>query len=260
MMKTRPLFRLDGKIALVTGSTRGIGRSIAVGLAEAGAKVWIHGRDTSSGEQLAKELGVSFVAADLSESKQVLELAEVIGREESKLDVLINNAGFETIMPFDCYRMDVFDRILQVNLRAPVQLTKALLPLLKKSPAASIVNITSIHGSTPAPNNSAYCMAKAALEMFTATLAVELGPLGIRINNLAPGAIRTDMNAELIDNLGPGTFDEWVPMGRVGLSDEMIGPALFLASEASSYVTGTTLLADGGYTRNLLRYRPQPEN
>ena len=259
-MELSPSFRLDGKIALVTGSTRGIGRSIAMGLAGAGARVWVHGRDHAQGEQLAKEIGGCFIGADLCEPSHVADLASAITAEESCLDVLVNNAGFETIMAFEHYRMSSFDRIMQVNLRAPVELTQLLLPLLKKSHAASIVNVTSIHATTPAAHNSAYCMAKAAMEMFTATLAVELGPLGIRINNLAPGAIRTDMNSKLLDTLGPGTFDQWVPMGRVGLADEMIGPVLFLASEASSYVTGTTLLADGGYTRNLLRYRPQSES
>jgi len=258
-MDPAPTFRLDGKIALVTGGTRGIGRAVGIGLAQAGAKVWIHGRASGPGEELAKEIGGRFIAADLSQPQSVQALAARLAAEEPRLDVLVNNAGMEHIMPFERYRMDLFDRVMQVNLRAPVELTQLLLPLLKKSPAASIINITSIHGSTPAPNNSAYCMAKAAMEMATATLSVELAPLGIRINNLAPGAIRTDMNAELFDALGPGTFDEWVPMGRVGNVGEMVGPVLFLASEASSYMTGATLVADGGYTRNLLRYRPQPE-
>ena len=253
-------FRLDGKVALVTGSTRGIGRSIACGLAQAGAKVWIHGRESAEGEQLEREIGGRFIKGDLSDASQIARIAQTIAEEESALDILVNNAGFETIMPFESYRMSVFDLIMQVNLRAPVELTKLLLPLLKRAHSASIVNVTSIHAQTPAAHNSAYCMSKAALDMFTATLAVEFGPLGIRVNNLAPGAIRTDMNSTLIDNLGPGTFDEWVPLGRVGTADEMIGPVLFLASEASSYVTGATLLADGGYSRNLLRYRPQSEH
>lgn len=257
-MKESPLFRLEGKVALVTGSTSGIGKSIAEALARAGAKVWVHGLNALAGERLASEINGRFISADLSEPEQVRWLASAIEDSEPCLDVLVNNAGFEVIMPFESYSMDVFDRILQVNLRAPVELTHLLLPSLKRSKAASIINVSSIHGTIPAPHNSAYCIAKAGLEMFTATLAVELGPLSIRINNLAPGAIRTNMNAKQLDALGPGTFDKWVPMGRVGVVEEMNGPVLFLASEASSYVSGITLTADGAYSRNLLRYRPQP--
>jgi gluconate 5-dehydrogenase len=99
-------------------------------------------------------------------------------------------------------------------------------------------------------------MSKAALHMFTSTLALELGPMGIRINNLAPGAVETDLNREVIDEIGRDKFGEWIPLGRVARVEEMIGPAIFLASSASSYVNGATLYADGGYKLNLVRYRP----
>lgn len=248
---------LEGKTALITGGTRGIGAAIARGFVAAGAKVYIHGRDREIGEISARQIGARFLKADLLDPEASAQIDSAL--PEPVLDILVNNAGAEVIMPFENWRMDVFDRIWQVNVRSLVDLTRKMLPRLKSSPASSIINVTSIHGRMPAPHNIAYSMAKAAVEMFTAGLAVELGPLGIRVNNLAPGATRTDMNSAMLDRLGPHTFDQWVPLGRVGSTDEMIGPALFLASEASSYLTGSTLTVDGGYVHNLLRYRAESE-
>jgi gluconate 5-dehydrogenase len=139
-----------------------------------------------------------------------------------------------------------------------VELTQRLLPLLKAAPGASIINVTSIHDTVPYPGNFAYAMSKAALAMFTRSAALDLAPYGIRVNNLAPGAVATDLNREVIEAIGDEKFREWIPLGRVAQSDEMVGPAIFLASDAASYLTGATLYADGGYMQNLLRYRPAP--
>jgi NAD(P)-dependent dehydrogenase (short-subunit alcohol dehydrogenase family) len=247
---------LDGKVALVTGSTSGIGKAIAQGFAAAGARVWVHGRNTEAGEALAAALGGRFVRADLSIEGEVAALAEVVQAAESKLDVLVNNAGVEIIMPIDQLRLDDLDMIWKVNVRAPFQLTHALLPLLKAAGGASVINITSIHDTMPYPHNAAYSASKAALAMFSKTIAVELAPQGIRVNNFAPGAVETEINREVIQEISEEKFREWIPLGRVAQTDEMIGPALFLASDASSYVTGTTLYADGAYLQNLVRYRP----
>lgn len=250
-------FSLAGKTALITGSTRGIGEALARGFAAAGASVWVHGRKVASGHRIADGLNGKFVQADLTQSAAIQELATRIANEQASLDILVNNAGLEVIMPFEDIDMPTFDRIWSVNVRAAVELTYLLLPLLKRSGAASIINLTSIHDTMPYPNNAAYSMSKAALAMFTKTLAVELAPYGIRVNNFAPGAIETDINREVIEAIGHDKFEEWIPAGRVGQIDEMIGPALFLASNASSYVTGTTLYADGGYLQHLVRYRPK---
>lgn len=137
----------------------------------------------------------------------------------------------------------------------PVELTQLLLPLLRRSGHASIINVTSIHAFVPHPGNFPYNMAKAALDMFTKSMAQELSPEGIRINNLAPGAVETDINGQILADMGHENFNQWIPIGRVAQTDEMIGPVLFLASDASRYITGTTLLADGGYLQNLVRYR-----
>jgi gluconate 5-dehydrogenase len=251
------LFSLDGRTALVTGSTRGIGEEIARGFAAAGARVWIHGREEARGNQLAGELHGRYIKADLARPEEVQKLAERLMAEESQLDILVNNAGLEVIMSLEQIDMVTFDLIWQVNTRAVVQLTHLLLPVLRRSPAGSIINITSIHDSVPYPHNAAYSMSKAALAMFTKVAALELAPFGIRVNNFAPGAVETDINRDVLDTIGRDKFREWIPLGRVAQTTEMIGPALFLASDASSYVTGATLYADGGYQQNLVRYRPE---
>lgn len=247
-------FSLAGKTALVTGSSRGIGLEIARGFAAAGARVWIHGRNSADGERVAQELGGRFVAADLMAERAVQALADEIVAVEPKLDILVNNAGLEIPMAIGDMDMDAFDQVWRVNLRAPIELIHRLLPCLR-TPGASIINVTSIHDTVPYANNSAYCAAKAALAMVTRTIAIELAPRGIRVNNLAPGAVETDSNRVVIERIGRATFKEWIPLGRAACPAEMAGPALFLASDAASYVTGETIYADGAYRHHLVRYR-----
>jgi NAD(P)-dependent dehydrogenase (short-subunit alcohol dehydrogenase family) len=257
-MDELPTLRLDGKVALITGSTRGIGRELATGFARSGARVWVHGRSQNEAEQLADELGGRFVVADLNEPNGVRAIAETVIAAESQLDVLVNNAGVEETMPIAAMDMARFDVVWHVNIRAPVELVHRLLPLLRAAPAASVINVTSIHDVVPYAQNSAYCASKAALAMVTRTIAIELGPEGIRVNNLAPGAVETDINREVLDQIGREQFREWIPLGRVAQTSEMVGPALFLAADASRYVTGATIYADGGYMQHLVRYRPEP--
>lgn len=248
---------VENKVTLITGSTRGIGKALARGFAEAGAKVWVHGREEGAGLALAKEIGGRFIAADLAHVEGPTVLARALAAEETQLDVLVNNAGFERASTVENIDLAMLHRTWQINLGSVVELTHLLLPLLKKSTAASIINVTSIHDLVPYPNYSAYSMSKAALAMFTKTACLEFAPMGIRINNLAPGAVETDMNRAEIAKVGADKFREWIPLGRVAQPEEMIGPALFLASDAARYVTGTTLYADGGYMQNLVRYRPE---
>ncbi len=247
---------LRGKTALVTGSTQGIGKALARGLASAGAYVWVHGRDPS-GEAFAHEIGGTFVQADLEIESEVAALTRKVLTETACLHVLINNAGLERIMPLETLDLAQFDRIWRVNVRAPAQIIRDLLPALKAARGASVINVTSIHEEVPYPSNAAYGVSKAALSMLSITAALELAPFDIRVNNLAPGAIETDINRAVIEKVGREKFNEWIPAGRVGRVDDVIGPALFLASDLSRYVTGTTLFADGGYRRNLVRYRPE---
>jgi len=243
---------LRDKIALVTGSSRGIGRAIAEAFECAGARVWFHG----TAEQNERQ---HYIRADFTNPADVQLLVQSISAAEKQPDILVNNAGIEPVMPLETIDLSNFDACFAVNVRAPLHLTTALLPLLKAASGASIINVTSIHDSVPYPHNAAYSMSKAALAMLTKTAAIELAPFKIRVNNLAPGAIETDINRDVIDWIGREKFAEWIPAGRVGTTDEVVGPALFLASDAASYVTGATLYADGGYRHHLVRYRaPNP--
>jgi NAD(P)-dependent dehydrogenase (short-subunit alcohol dehydrogenase family) len=238
----------------VTGSAQGIGKAIAEGFAAAGAHVWLADiRD--EGATVAEKVGGQFVKTDLRVSAEIQALAGRMASVEERLDVLVNNAGIDRPMTLPRLNMEAFDEVWKVNARAPVELSHLLLSLLRKSAGASIINVTSIHAFVPHPGLLPYNMAKAALDMFTKSMAVELSPQGIRINNIAPGAVETDINRQVLADMGYDNFNQWIPIGRVAQTSEIVGPALFLASDASRYVTGTTVVADGGYLQNLVRYR-----
>ncbi|MDR0719807.1 MAG: SDR family oxidoreductase [Treponema sp.] len=248
---TETLFLLKGKTAFISGGTRGIGLAIAIGMKEAGASVGIHGSKEDATRRIADEHGFSFVFADLKKREERESMAADLLKKLEVMDILVNNAGFEIQKKIsEAEETDLEDHF-QVNTKSPYRLVQALLPLLRKSASPAVINVTSIHQQVAVRNNGAYCMAKAALEMFTKVAALEFGPLGIRVNNLAPGAIETDMNRELIRKMD---FPSWIPLGRVGKTEDLVGPAIFLASGASRYITGATLYVDGGYKENLLRY------
>jgi glucose 1-dehydrogenase len=243
-----PVFAdLAGKSALVTGSTRGIGAGLADALERAGMQVIRHGLhdDTTAAGKA--------VAADLSHVDGVAALAEAVATRVDRLDVLVNNAGVE--LPARMEHLEERDvRItLDVNLTAPMLLVRELLPLLSGD-QASVVNVTSIHDDVPYSGNVGYVASKAGLEAATRTMALELAPHGIRVNSIAPGAIDTDMNRDVTDGMGREMFSSWIPLGRIGTVDDLVAPMLFLASNASRYMTGARLLVDGGYSLALLRY------
>ncbi len=244
-------FDLTGKTALVTGGTQGIGFAIAQGLKAAGANVWIHGLELQTTQRIAAENGFQALYGDLREDHAAERIADTFLSQERRLDVLVNNAGFEHYFPIENASEQEIRDMFSVNLRSPYFLLNRLLPALKNSPGASVINITSIHETVPVRTNGTYCMTKAALAMLTKVAALELAKYRIRVNNLAPGAILTDMNRAMVERMD---FSEWIPLGRVGDVKELAGPAVFLASDAASYVTGTTLFVDGGYHENLLRY------
>lgn len=254
-MNANELFSLRGRIALVTGSTRGIGKAIATGFVTAGARVYVHGRDEARGRRLADEIGAQFIRADLEHFNEVERLAAELSAREDRLDVLVKNAGFDIEAKLDNIGPELLARVMRVNFEAPVQLTRLVLPLLRRSASASVINITSIHDQVPYYGNAAYCSSKAALAMFTKTIALELGPEGIRVNTIAPGAVETEINRSILDEIGRENFAQWIPLGRVAEPGEIVGPALFLASNAASYVSGATLVVDGAYSHHLVRYR-----
>lgn len=252
-------FSVRDKVVVITGSTRGIGNALARAFHELGARVWIHGRDPEVCAAVASDLSGLWVAADLADPDGVDHLCETVLARTEVVHCLINNAAMEVPRSVAELENEFISTALHVNVTAPVMTTRLMLPALKAAGGASVINVTSIHESVPYAHNSVYCMSKAALGMFTKTAAIELAPLDIRVTNLAPGAIETDINRALIDEIGRDRFADWIPAGRVGHTSELVGAALFLASSASSYVTGTTLYADGGYSQHLVRYRPKDE-
>lgn len=248
---------LRGVRALVTGASGGIGAAIARAFASEGAHVIVHGRDPERTRQVAAEVRGDAVLADLGLPGGASELAAHVLRL-GDLDVLVNNAGFETDAGVEDLTDEVLGALFRVNLFAPITLVRELLGSLSASGRGAVINVTSIHESVPVAGNGGYAAAKAALASFTRTAAIELGPRGVRINNLAPGAIETEMNRHLIAQVGAERFARWIPLGGVGRVEDVAGAAVFLASSTSRYVTGTTLTVDGGYSHHLVRYTPDP--
>lgn len=252
--------RMKGKIALVTGSSRGIGNEIAKAYIEEGAKVYLHGSKESSIKDKAEQLGMPYVFCDLADIQSVKKMVGSIKDKEHELHVLVNNAGFEVRSYGECFSEKDYDSIMNINLKAPYFLTQLLLPLLKEGAknsgigGVSIINVSSVHEDIPCEENGVYCMSKAAMKMMTQISAIELAKYNIRVNNFSPGAIETDMNTEIIDTIGRDKFNKWIAAGRVANCMECREPAIFLATEASSYMTGTSLLLDGGLSKNLLPY------
>lgn len=245
------LFDLTGKVALVTGGTRGIGEAIAAGLKEAGADVWIHGSNENRTRAIAEDRGYKYCAGNLMELENVKIMVDKLKCVESKIDIIINNAGIDAECDIENADENYLDIVYNVNTKSPYFIIQELLPLMKNAGQGSIINVTSIHDIVPVRELTAYCMSKASLAMYTKVAALELAKYSIRVNNLAPGAIKTSMNEEIVKTMD---FDKWIPLGRVGDVSEIAGPAIFLASDASSYITGATLYVDGGYKENLLRY------
>jgi glucose 1-dehydrogenase len=257
---------LKGKTALVTGGARGIGRAISMSLAEAGCHVIVHTRRVSAetavfADELSVRSGVACdaVAADFRAPGDVAPMFEAIDQLGLGLDILVNNAGFETTFAAEDMPFEAWEAVLQVNLNAPFQCSQQAARRMKAQGSGGvIINISSIHDTVPRKGLSHYCASKAALKMLGHCTALEWAEYGIRVVNVAPGAIETDMNREAIDNFGRDKFEHWIPAGRVGNTGDVAGMVRFLCSADTGYVTGTDIYIDGGYMRNLVRYDDRP--
>ena len=245
---------LLGKRALVTGAGTGIGRGIAAEFALQGADVAVHFAHSRTGADgivdIARSCGVRCHAfkADFTHLEEIQELAAKATEFLGGLDVLVNNAGITTNIPFESVTPDQFDTLINVNLRSPFFLTQALLPHLLKSEYPSIINLTSIHALEGFPEHSVYAGTKGAIMSYTRQLAIELAPRGIHVNAIAPGAVAVENHYKVIENFDPEASGEHIPIGFTGLPEDIAKLAVFLASPDSRYIIGQTIVADGGTT------------
>jgi glucose 1-dehydrogenase len=250
--------RLKGKAALVTGSSRGIGRAIALRLAREGADVVVHyhgGAEPARAvaadiERLGRRAPV--LQADVGDVAEVRRLVAEGAAALGRLDVLVNNAGVERHAPFWDVTEEDYDRVLDVDLKAVFFGTQAMVRQLRAAGRpGKIINVSSVHEDLPFPNFASYCAAKGGVRMLTRTLAVELRGTGITVNGIAPGAIATAINRELMkDDAKRDALLGRIPLGRMGEPDDVAAVAAFLASPDADYVTGATYFVDGGLTWN----------
>jgi NAD(P)-dependent dehydrogenase (short-subunit alcohol dehydrogenase family) len=255
-------FRLNGRNALVTGAGRGIGRAIAVGLAEAGANVCVTSRSAGELANACEEITAlgcraAFVVADLMDPAAIAAIVPAMVAELGSVDILVNNAGQSGLkVPFPVVSMTDWERHLRLLLTVHVALTQQVLSWMTGAGRPGVVvNVSSIYGLAGAPGGekelgsvSYYTAAKHGLVGFTRALAIEVASAGIRVNALCPGWVDTAMNP--FSKADPAFIQrnlDQIPMGRWASADEMAGPAVFLASDASSFMTGQTLVVDGGH-------------
>jgi NAD(P)-dependent dehydrogenase (short-subunit alcohol dehydrogenase family) len=248
-------FDLTGRTALVTGASRGIGRAIALGLANAGADLAVTARDTEALEVLREQVETLgrkavVVEADLRDADACTRLGEQALAELGWVDVLVNNAGGSSFFgPFNDLRFSGWEKTMRLNVDAIVHLTQVIGRSMVERGSGSVINVASTAGLSAAPMLAAYGASKAAVVSLTKTLAVEWGGSGVRVNALCPGWTKTDLNEDLWNGPDEGlSFVQGQALKRWATVHEMVGPALFLASDASSYMTGQALVVDGGQT------------
>jgi glucose 1-dehydrogenase len=250
--------KLEGKVALVTGSAQGIGQAIAIRLAQEGADIIVDDRALGQSAQETADaitkLGrrVHMIQGDLANTEDDRRVISEGVEKLGKIDILVNNAGVEKHADFWDVTEKDFDFVLQINLRGTFFITQDFVNHLRATNRPGrIINISSVHEELPFPHFSTYCASKGALKMLCRDLAVELGPLGITVNNIAPGAIATPINTALLNNPQLlALLKSKIPLGRLGKPDDVSGLAAFLASDDASYVTGATFVVDGGLLHN----------
>lgn len=241
---------LAGGVALVTGAGSGIGEGIALGMARAGARVIAADIDGAAAERTARECGPDALhaACDVSDRAQCDALAQRLAREVGAVSILVNNAGIiRRGKVTDAQTRQWWDETMAVNLDGPYNMVTAFLDQLRRT-KGSVITIGSIQSFVAVPNSAAYTTSKAGVRGLTKALAIELSPMGIRVNAIGPGLIATPLNARARENPDYlAHFQSRLPMGRIGTPDDIAGPAIFLASDLARYVTGVTIPVDGGF-------------
>jgi NAD(P)-dependent dehydrogenase (short-subunit alcohol dehydrogenase family) len=247
------IFDLSGKVALVTGGSKGLGKPMARGLAEAGADIVISSRHEeelkTALDDILRGTGRrgSFVVADLTRRDDVKRLAATSLERMGKIDILINNAGTNIPQAIDEIRDEDWDAVMQLNLTSVMSLTRALVPQMKSRHWGRIVNIASIMAFVSLHGRNTYSATKSALLGLSRASALDLGSYGITVNCIAPGFFLTDLPARLLSAEDRERFGKMTALGRWGDPQELVGPLLVLVSEAGSYITGQTLVVDGGF-------------
>lgn len=250
------IFDLTGKTALVTGGSKGLGKAMARGLVEAGADVVISSRHEGELQSALHDIlhgttrrGHYFVA-DVSKRDEVLRLAHNAVQQMGRIDILVNNAGTNIPQPIDEIKDDDWDRVMEINLNSIMVLTRALVPQMKQRRWGRVVHISSIMGYVSNYGRNAYSVTKSALIGFARASALDLGRFGVTVNCIAPGPFLTDLPARLLSAEDKQRFANRTAMGRWGEPKELVGPLLLLASDAGSYITGETIVVDGGFIAN----------
>jgi NAD(P)-dependent dehydrogenase (short-subunit alcohol dehydrogenase family) len=246
-------FDLTGRVALVTGGSKGLGLAMGRGLARAGADVVISSRhEDELRSALAAILAGTgqrghYIVADMTDRPAVARLAVEAIRQMGKVDILINNAGSNQPQPSESITDDVWDRIVELNLNSVMALTRALVPGMKERRWGRVIHISSIMAFHSKEGRGAYSATKAALVGMARASALELGPFGVTVNCLAPGPFLTDLPRSVLSTVELDAFGKRSAVGRWGDPDELVGPVLLMASDAGSYITGETLVVDGGF-------------
>lgn len=248
----------DQKVVIVTGADSGIGRGIALQFASQGATVivnYAHAQDKAEEvrQTIEKSNGKALVLqADVSQYDQAVGLIQQTVEHFNRLDVMVNNAGMEIHSPFLDVTEQMYDRVLSVDLKGAFFCAQAAArEMVKRKTPGRIINISSVHEDIAMPQNVPYCCAKGGLRMLTRTICLELAPYNITVNNIAPGAIDTPIDADVkADPEKMAALLKEIPLHRMGQPDEIGKMAVYLASEAASYITGTTFIIDGGLTVN----------
>ncbi len=255
--RIQPLFQLDGKIALITGASKGIGEAMARGLAEFGAKVVISSRkqdavDTVADAFRAGGLDATGIAANMSSIEDIHALVDKTVETYGGLDIIINNAAANPVFgPIHDTDGRAFDKIIEVNLKGPFELCKKAYPFLKRRGGGSIIHISSIGGLTPEQGIGIYSVSKAAINNLTQAMAQDWGGDNIRVNAICPGLIKTKFSEALwSDDKLLNRFLRHIPLGRAGTANDVAGLAVFLASDAAAYCSGGIYTVDGGYAAN----------